>query len=227
MLTQFSSKNFNQYCDRLAGVDPDLKKILEEYGYPPLWTRSNSFETLVHFILEQQVSLASALAALNKLKERFVEITPQNLLTLSDEEMKACYVSRQKIVYTRALANAVLEKKIDLVSFEQLPDEHVKQELVKLKGVGNWTADVYLMFVLRRTDIFPVGDLAAVNAFKQIKRLPSDTTRNDLLNLAEPWKPYRTIATMMLWHFYLSSRQKKIPEKEKLKKATSPLYITG
>jgi DNA-3-methyladenine glycosylase II len=134
--------------------------------------------------------------------------------------MKICYVSRQKTLYTRALANAILQKEIDIDSFEKLPDEQVREELVKLKGIGNWTADVYLMFVLRRTDIFPPGDLAAVNAFKQIKQLPADTTRNDLVNLSETWKPYRTIATMMLWHFYLSSRQKKnITEKEKMKKA--------
>lgn len=208
MTIAFSSENFHQHCDALGFIDPDLKKILDRYGYPPMWTRTNSFETLVHFILEQQVSLASALAALNKLKERITEISPANLLNLSDEELKICYFSRQKTLYTRALANSIIQKEIDLASLEKLPDEIVREQLVKLKGIGNWTADVYLMFVLRRTDIFPVGDLAAVNAFKQIKQLAPETTRAELVTLSEAWKPNRTIATMILWHFYLSSRQK-------------------
>lgn len=204
MLNTFSPSSLRSRCDDLAASDPDLAAIIRTHGYPPMWNRPNTFETLVHIILEQQVSLASALAALNKLRERIREITPQNVLLLSDAELKACYFSRQKTSYVRFLAESVMNRHIDLQALTQLPDDAVRSTLTSLKGIGNWTVDVYLIFVLRRADIFPLGDLAAVNALKRIKNLPKDTHRDLLLPLIERWKPHRTIATMLLWHFYLS-----------------------
>lgn len=208
MIHQFTAANFHSICDTLAGMDPDLANIIQTYGYPPMWNRPNSFESLVHIILEQQVSLASALSALNKLKEKVQEITPARVLSLTDEELKACYFSRQKTAYVRYLAGAIISGQINLEGFASLPDEEVRAQLVALKGIGNWTVDVYLMFVLQRADIFPVGDLAAVNAFKRVKALPPGTTREELVNLATPWQPYRTVATMLLWHQYLSAPRK-------------------
>ncbi len=204
----FSAKSFRNICDELAGRDKELAGIIKEHGYPPMWTRPNSFETLVHIILEQQVSLASALAALKKLQEKTKKITPEKILALSDEELKACYVSRQKSVYIRHLAEAIKEKRLDLSTMETLPDEAVRVQLVALKGIGNWTADVYLMFVLQRTDLFPLGDLAAVNALKSVKKLAKDTDPGSLLQITKPWKPFRTVATMILWHYYLSTPSK-------------------
>ncbi|KAA2242628.1 DNA-3-methyladenine glycosylase 2 family protein [Chitinophaga agrisoli] len=211
MIQQFNQENFQQICDQLATTDDDLAMILQTHRYPPMWTRTNSFETLVHIILEQQVSLASALAALNKLKERLQEVTPARFLALTDEELKACYFSRQKTIYTRGLAMALADGSLDLNMLAQLPDDAVRAKLITLKGIGNWTIDVYLMFVLQRTDIFPIGDLAAVNALKRLKKLPKDTPRERLLEIAAGWQPYRSVATMMLWHLYLSS-----PMREKL-----------
>ncbi|WP_158796123.1 DNA-3-methyladenine glycosylase [Pedobacter sp. L105] len=208
-LATFSSENFFQTCDLLASADDDLLFIIQTYGYPPMWTRPNTFETLVHIILEQQVSLASALAALNKLREKINEITPARVLLLNDEELKSCYFSRQKMSYVRYLAEAVVSGALDLTLMENLPDDEVRSTLNQLKGVGNWTIDVYLMFVLHRTDIFPIGDLAAVNALKQLKKLRLATPREDLLTITTNWQPYRTIATMLLWHYYLSLRAKK------------------
>src|ERR1700759_1207339 len=109
MISTFHAHNFQQLCDDLAASDEDLAAILHEHRYPPMWTRPNTFETLVHIILEQQVSLASALAALNKLKEKVKVITPENFLALSDEELKACYFSRQKTIYARLLAQELVE----------------------------------------------------------------------------------------------------------------------
>ena len=159
----------------------------------------------MHIILEQQVSLASALSALNKLKERIQEITPASVLLLTVEELKACYFSRQKTAYVKYLAEAIIGGQINLQALEQLSDDEVRAQLVSLKGIGNWTVDVYLMFVLQRADIFPVGDLAAVNAFKRVKALPAGTTRDELVEIAKQWQPYRTVATMLLWHFYLAA----------------------
>ena len=205
LIRQFSKKNFHTICDKLASMDDDLAIIIGTHRYPPMWTRPNTFETLVHIILEQQVSLASALAALNKLKDRLKEITPKAFLALTDEELKACYFSRQKTIYTRVLATELLEGKLDLEALEVLTDDAVRARLITLKGIGNWTIDVYLMFVLQRSDIFPVGDLAAINALRRVKRLPKDTSKEILLEVAASWQPYRTIATMLLWHLYLSS----------------------
>lgn len=210
MISSFSKANFHSICDELANKDRELRFIIQTYGYPPMWTRPNSFESLIHIILEQQVSLASALSALNKLKEKLGKVTPAALLKLTDEELKACYFSRQKTIYARALAEALVSKKIVLSKLKQLEDDEVRAQLVSLKGVGNWTADIYLMFVLQRTDHFPIGDLAAVNALKQVKKLPKDTDRDKIIKLAAKWQPYRTVATMVLWHYYLSTRAKKI-----------------
>lgn len=208
MIQTFDKENLHGLYDKLAAKDKDLKAIIKEYDYPPVWIRPNSFETLVLTILEQQVSLASAYSAYKKLKER-IRITPKNLLQLTDEELRNCYLSRQKIIYTRELANAIINKKISLKKFEQLPDDIVRSELKALKGIGDWTVDIYLLHALRRTNIFPVGDLALVNSIKMVTHLPS-VTKEDLLGLSEKWKPYRSIATMLFWHYYIKKRNIKI-----------------
>ena len=202
----FNKNNFRQLCDEVGSKDGDLKNILNQYGYPPMWIRPCSFQTLIHFILEQQVSLASARAALIKLKEKTGTITPLKLLALSDEEMKSCYFSRQKLKYARHLADAIVSKKLALKKLAAMPDEDVRKELTSIKGIGNWTADVYLLFALHRTDVFPTGDLAMMNAFKEIKQLDKNLSKEESLRVAEPWKPYRSIATMLLWHYYIEKR---------------------
>jgi DNA-3-methyladenine glycosylase II len=200
----FTSITYHQLCDQLALMDPDLKMITDHCGYPVMWSRPNTFESLVHIILEQQVSLASALSALNKLKEKVQKITPETILALSDAELKACYFSRQKMVYVRHLAEAVYSGQIDLLRFESLEDDEIRRELVQLKGVGDWTVDIYLMMILHRNDVFPAGDLAAVNAVKRIKQSEPITGRADIIRISDQWKPYRTVACMILWHYYLS-----------------------
>lgn len=209
MTLQITSENFYQLCDGLAARDKELSQIIREYGYPPLWNRPNTFESLVHIILEQQVSLASALAALNKLKERLQEVTPESFLLLTDEELRSCYFSRQKTIYTRGLAKALAEGTLNLHGLTTLDDAAVRNKLVTLKGIGNWTVDIYLLFVLQRANIFPMGDLAAINALKRIKKLPKDTSHEKLLAITSKWHPYKSAATMLLWHHYLSSPRKK------------------
>ncbi|ASK32850.1 3-methyladenine DNA glycosylase [Chryseobacterium sp. T16E-39] len=206
----FNLENFHQLCEHVACQDQDLKSILDRHGYPPMWTRENTFETLVHIILEQQVSLASALAALNKLKEKTKEITPENILPLTDEEMRECYVSRQKTSYIKGLAQAITNCEIDLIKLSEMSNDEARKTLVNLKGIGNWTVDVYLMFTLQRTDIFPVGDLAAVNALKRLKRLPPKVSREEIIEISEQWKPFRSVASMILWHYYLSNTKNKL-----------------
>lgn len=202
----FDKHNFEFLCNYLAQKDDDLKLIIDTYGYPPLFVRSPTFETLLHIILEQQVSLASAKAALNKLKEKIGTVLPEKLLLLTDIELRACYFSRQKIVYSRDLANAIINKQLNLNELFQSPDETVRSELKKIKGIGDWTTDVYMMMAMQRINLFPVGDIALVNSMKMIKALPKQTDKDALLLMAEKWSPYRTVAAFLLWHAYIKKR---------------------
>ncbi len=203
-MEQFDAGNFEKHCRRLMEIDTDLQTVIELFGYPPMWTRPNSFETLVLTILEQQVSLASAFAAYKKLKER-ISITPKKILQLTDDDLRACYFTRQKIVYVRGLATAIISKQIVLKKFETADDAFVRRELTALKGIGNWTVDIYLIHALRHCDVFPIGDLALVNGIKMLKN-DSSLTKEEILTLAEKWKPYRTIATMIIWHYYIKKK---------------------
>ena len=202
----FDKENFYQYCDILYRKDKDLKSVIKQHGYPPMWTRPASFQTLILFILEQQVSLASAYAAFKKLKQRIGFVTPAKILSLSDAELRACYFSRQKIIYARELANAVQGKQLDLKKLNDKHEDEVRQELKKIKGIGDWTVDVYLMHSMQRTDLFPLGDIALVNSLKEVKQLHPKISKEEMLLIAEPWRPYRTIASMILWHAYIQKR---------------------
>lgn len=207
MFEVFSKDNFHQICDMLAERDDALKRIINLFGYPPFWSRPNTFESLVHIILEQQVSLASALAALNKLKTKIVDVTPKNFLLLTDEELKACYFSRQKTIYVKHLAQSMVMGELSLESLALMDDAKIRTSLTKIKGIGNWTVDIYLIFILHHCDVFPLGDLAAVNALKKIKRLDIQASPEIILEAISHWKPYRTIGVMLLWHYYLESRR--------------------
>jgi DNA-3-methyladenine glycosylase II len=208
MIEILDEKKLVAACRKLAETDSDLAFIFRNYGAPPLWQREPNFATLVHIILEQQVSLASALAAFNKLKEKLGgEITPEGVLSLSGEEMKAAYFSRQKIVYARELARAILAGSLDLNALENLPDAAVKDELKKIKGIGEWTADIYLLMAMRRADVMPKGDLALHVAWKKLKNLERAPGSNEFQQIAEKWKPLRAVAARLLWHFYLSERK--------------------
>ncbi len=209
-IPEFHADNFFTLCRRLARRDPDLAAIIAREGFPPMWTRPNRFQTLVLTILEQQVSLASAYAAFRKLRERTGLVTPAKILELTDAELRACYFSRQKTGYVRELAHAVQDRRLQLHKMKKLPDETVREQLKKIKGIGDWSADVYLMHALRRTDLFPLGDIALVNSLKEVKRLHPGTTKEKMLKVAEPWRPYRTIAAMILWHDYIRKRNIKL-----------------
>ncbi len=207
MIKALDEKRLVAACEKLSETDADLAFIYQTHGAPPMWKREATFATLVHIILEQQVSLRSALAAFNKLREKIVEVTPENVLRLSDEELKAAYFSRQKILYARDLAAAILENKLNLESLENLPDESVKIKLKKIKGIGDWTADIYLLMAMLRPDVMPKGDLALHVAWRKLKKLPEKPNSEEFLIIAERWKPHRAVAARLLWHFYLSAKK--------------------
>ena len=202
----FDSSNFKKICNKLCRIDKDLHAIVKQYGHPPMWTRPATFQTLILTILEQQVSLASAYAAFKKLKEKIGYVTPAKILALSDPQLRACYFSRQKIVYARELAKAVQSGQLRLTKFSTAHEDEIRQELKRIKGIGDWTVDVFLMHALQRTDLFPLGDIALVNSLKEVKQLNGHTTKDDMRAIAELWRPYRTIASMILWHAYIKKR---------------------
>ncbi|MEO8403620.1 MAG: DNA-3-methyladenine glycosylase 2 family protein [Chitinophagaceae bacterium] len=203
----YTEQNFRLLCDLLAKKDKHLKNIIKQHGYPPMWTRPPTFSTLILTILEQQVSLASAFAAFKKLKQKIGTVTPKKILAMTDEELRACYFSRQKIVYARDLANAIESKRLNLKKLSTATEEEIRHELKKIKGIGDWTVDVYLMHALQRTDLFPLGDIALVNSLKQVKELAAHVSKEEMLLIAESWRPYRTIAAMILWHAYIQKRK--------------------
>ena len=212
MTETFNESNFQVLCNKLARQDKELKAIIKTHGHPPMWTRPATFQSLILFILEQQVSLAAAYAAFKKLKEKIGAVTPPKILSMTDKDMRACYFSRQKIVYARELANAIQSKELQLKKLTFATNDEVRLELKKIKGIGDWTADVYLMHALQRTDLFPLGDIALVNSLKETKQLHKHISKEEMLAIAEPWRPYRTIAAMILWHAYIKKRNIRLQE---------------
>ena len=190
---------------RVLSSDSRLRIVYETYGVPPLWDREPGFATLVQIILEQQVSLASAKACFDKLAVCLGNVTPDGVLSLSDGELRAVGFSRQKAAYARHLSEAILEKRLNLDSLRLLPDSEVKSELIKLNGIGEWTSDIYLLMALLRPDVMPKGDIALHSAWHRLSGEPRPSS-DEFLVIAERWKPYRSVAARMLWHFYLSEK---------------------
>lgn len=195
----------------LAVSHPDLASILDQYGVPPLWGRDAGFPTLVLLILEQQVSLASARAAFNKLLARLglpsdAELAPDAFLNLDDTALKAVGFSWQKAGYARGLATAIIEGRFQPAALAEKPDEEARAELLQLKGVGAWTADVYLLMALKRPDIWPRGDLALAASWQEVRGLSVRPTYDELAVTAEQWRPWRSVAARLLWLAYLARR---------------------
>ncbi len=190
-----------------------MAKIYSSYGVPPLWDREPGFATLLQIILEQQVSLASAKACFDKLSARIGLVSPDNLLELNDIELRAIGFSRQKAGYARHLSEAILEERIDIDRLVSRPDPEVKAELVKLKGIGEWTSDIYLLMALLRPDVMPKGDIALHSAWHKLSGEPRPSS-DEFIVIAERWKPFRSVAARLLWHFYLSERKAKKNERK-------------
>ena len=190
----------------LAARDAALASIVERYGHPPLWPREPGFATLLHIILEQQVSLASAKSAFDRLCAAIGPPTPKTFLTLDDVQLKGSGFSRQKTRYGRELARAILDGQLDMEQLAEMDDDAVRAALTAIPGIGNWTVDVYLLLVLRRPDAFAPTDLALLTAVQKIKKLDRRPTPAELTAMAEEWRPYRAGAARLLWHAYLSER---------------------
>ncbi len=205
-----NKQHFETLCDRCIGIEPKLKPVVDQFGYPPFWHREPDFATLILTILEQQVSLASAKSAYNKLVEKIKIVTPENLLKLSDEELRACYFSRQKATYTRILANEISFGKLNLENLKMLTDEEIRSTLIKIKGIGHWTIDMYLLMSLHYADIFPPGDLATIKSVYELELVPAHASKEEIIIFMKKLSPYQSVATYILWHSYIERRNLKL-----------------
>jgi DNA-3-methyladenine glycosylase II len=191
----------------LAERDTRLAAPLAAYGVPPLWPREPGFPTLLQIILEQQVSLASARAAFDRLCAAADPLTPARFLQFDDAELKVIGFSRQKARYGRELSRAVLSGALNLDAVHEMEDDAARAALTAVTGIGRWTADIYLLMALRRPDVWPVGDLALEVAAQRVLGLAERPSREELRGIAERWQPYRAVAARILWHAYLSERR--------------------
>jgi DNA-3-methyladenine glycosylase II len=179
--------------------------IKDKYGIPPNWQRPEGFVSLCRIILEQQVSLASAEAHFKKLNSYLKDFSSEEILKLTDDEMRACQISRQKAKYLRALSQAVLNNEINLDSLSRLNPSEIRERLTSIKGIGNWTTDIYLMFCLQEKDIFPLGDIALITT---IKELTNVKTKVGIIRFTNKLKPLRSLAAYFLWYYYLKERNR-------------------
>jgi DNA-3-methyladenine glycosylase II len=194
-----------QTIDYLSAKDEKLKFIIENFGHPIIQKRDEGFASMCHIILEQQVSIASAKACYQKIQNYFENITPEIIFNCNDEELRNCGVSRQKIIYLKDLGSKILSKEIDFTTFPSKSETQIRAELITIKGVGNWSIEVYLMFCLQSQDIIPLGDIAIKNTLKELYNCQ---TQEEMKILSDNWKPYKTIASYILWHYYLKKRNK-------------------
>ena len=191
---------------RLARVEPRFAHIVKRHGPPPLWPCEPGFETLVLLMLEQQVSLAQARAMYARIADATGAVTPNNVAALGEPGLRALGVTRQKSGYLAALASQLVGRSLDLDEVATLPDHEAAAALDALRGVGPWTAQCYLLFALRRSDVFPAADLALLEAVRQLWKLRARPSPDALARRARAWRPHRAVAARLLWHHYLSER---------------------
>ncbi len=203
-MTSLSEISLLTAVNLLCKRDSSLQSVVDRFGPPPLWSREPGFATLIHIILEQQVSLASAQACFDKLNARLPILNPAEFLRLKDQDLLAFGFSRQKTRYARILARSILEGHLDLNNLEHLSDADVFSRLTALTGIGPWTANIYLLMALGRPDIWPTGDLALVVAVQNLYDLDHRPQEAEFLQRGESWRPYRAVAARILWHYYLS-----------------------
>ena len=203
---------FKTAWQALAARDADLARVVECFGPPPLWRRRPSFATLVRIILEQQVSLNAARAVFNRLSVAVAPFSAVAVRRLDERILREAGLTRQKRVYIRALAEAVATGRLRLNALAAMPDNDVREALMQIKGIGPWTADIYLLMALRRADIWPRGDLALDTALTQIKHRGRPLSASEAAAVISGWRPWRSVAARILWHAYLSTRNRSAPE---------------
>lgn len=188
----------------LTRDDRDLAAVVRRHGPPPLWARPPGVGTLVRIILEQQVSLASARAVYRRLEQAVGDVTSETICRCGVEGLRQLGVTRQKATYCHELARRIATGELNLRRVARAPVEVARTELMRVTGIGPWTADIYLLMVLRRPDIWPTGDIALLTALQYLRRLPRRPTVEQAAAQARRWAPWRAVAARILWHGYLA-----------------------
>lgn len=191
--------------DFLSQKDGVLNTIVADFGLPIIQKREEGFASMCHIILEQQVSIASAKAAYEKLVSLVGIVDPASIYNATDQDLKSCGISRQKIIYLKDLAQRVLSKELSFSSLPMKTEQQIRNELIQIKGVGNWSIDVYLMFCMQSQDIIPLGDIAIKNTLIELYNCQSE---DEMVAVSSNWKPFRTVASFVIWHYYLKKRGK-------------------
>ncbi|NOR19387.1 MAG: DNA-3-methyladenine glycosylase 2 family protein [Xanthomonadales bacterium] len=199
-----NNKRLEDAAKALADLDEGMAGILKNHGTPPLWDRPPGFETLIRIILEQQVSLVSADAMYRRLQDNIQPITPETIIAAGEMHLRSFGVTRQKASYFVNVAVAIQSGELDLAALEKDADETAIEKLTAVKGVGPWTAKIYLLMVLCRPDVWPVGDVALATAVKNLKGWETRPAQAELSGIAKNWRPHRATAARMLWHYYLN-----------------------
>lgn len=210
IVIRLSQRTFRRAVRGLCAADCDLAAVVARWGPPPFWTRPPGFATLVLIVLEQQVSLASARSTFSRIETAAGAVTPESLLQLGREGLRRLGVTRQKAEYCCNLAALVTRGELDLARLARAGDAEARERLITIRGIGPWTADIYLLAALRRPDIWPDGDLALVEAARRVKRLRAHPDRKRLRRIAAPWQPWRAVAARILWHHYLCQKRQEV-----------------
>ena len=197
-----TTEQIKQGVDHIIALEPAFARGLEAAGYPEPRIRPTGYRTLLRTIVGQQVSVASAASVWNKLENELGEdILPDELLSRDFDTLRACGLSRQKQGYARSLCELVVSDSLDL---DNLPadDEDAITELTRIKGIGRWSAEIYLLFAEGRPDIWPAGDLAVQVAIQKILELPERPTEKEVRVFSKPWSPHRGAIAIFAWHCY-------------------------
>lgn len=207
----YAPHGLNEGIAALAG-EPVFRAIVERAGAPRFRRRANGFPTLLHIILEQQVSIDAAAAMHRRLAGLCSPLAPEPFLALDDDTLRRCGFSRQKMGYARGLAEAVASGRLDFAALAAMPDDEARAALVALKGIGRWSAEVYLIFALGRPDVWPAADLGLQVAVGECLGLDARPNEPALRAMGERWKPWRTVAACLFWQSYLHKRNRAAPQ---------------
>jgi len=201
---RLSATRLAHAANHLASRDKHLASILENFGPPPMWARKAGFRTLIRIILEQQVSLASAAAMFARLESSIIPMSPERLIEMGELRLKALGLTRQKTTYFLDLSESIVQDRLRLRSLGRMGDDDVRAALMRVKGIGSWSADIYLLMALQRPDIWPKNDLALAVAMSKIGLTKRRSAPTELAKTAERWRPFRSVAARMLWQYYLA-----------------------
>jgi DNA-3-methyladenine glycosylase II len=201
-----TNQTLSAAAQTLAARDRHLRLIHQKHGPPPMWGRRPGFPTLLRILLEQQVSLISARAMFDRLKKNLDSLTPEVFIDRGEAYLRSLGMTRQKAHYAIQIAESCVRG--DLKFIGRMTDEEAHATLTRIKGVGPWTANIYLLMALRRPDIWPDGDIALATSAMKVWQMEQRPSFIELAAMAERWRPYRSVAARMLWQYYLAEQNR-------------------